>query len=69
MNDKQKLRKKKARQQRIKTKLARRRKAKHYEDKRQKELWEINRTSEKEINKMLGTTYRKPKEISENTQD
>ena len=66
MNDKQRLRKKKARQQRIKTKLARRRKAKHYEDKRKKELWEINRTSEKE---MLGATYRKPKEISENTQD
>ena len=69
MNNKQKLRKQKARKQRVKTKLARRRKAKHHEDKRQKELWEINRASEKEINKMLGATYRKTKEISENTQD
>ena len=69
MNNKQKLRKQKARKQRVKTKLARRRKAKHYEDKREKEMWKINGLSEKERNKILGTTYRKPKEISENTQD
>ena len=69
MNNKQKLRKQKARKQIVKTKLARRRKAKHYEDKREKEMWKINRLSEKERNKILGTTYRKPKEISENTQD
>ena len=51
------------------TERPRRRKAKRAEDKRQKELWLINRMAEKERNKILGTTYRKPKEISENTED
>jgi hypothetical protein len=69
MNNKQKLRKQKARKKKVKAKLARRRKAKKAEDKRQKELWLINRMAEKERNKILGTTYRKPKEISENIED
>ena len=69
MNNKQKLRKQKARKKKVKAKLARRRKAKKAEDKRQKEFWLINRMAEKERNKILGTTYRKPKENLENTQD
>ena len=69
MNNKQKQRKAKKRQQRVKDKLARRKKAKFFADKQKKEIWLIDRQSEKERNKLLRTTVRKPKENSEIIQE
>ena len=69
MNNKQKQRKAKKRQQRVKAKLARRKKAKFFADQQKKEIWLIDRQSEKERNKLLRTTVRKPKENSEIIQE
>ena len=66
MNNKQKDRKKKARLAQSKKRVLAKRKTIREEEKRKKEIWLINRDSEKEINRMMGTTYRKPKENSEN---
>jgi len=65
MKNKQKDRKKKARLAQSKKRVLAKRKSIRTEEKRKKELWLINRDSEKEINRMVGATYRKPKEISE----
>jgi len=69
MKNKQKQRKAKQREQRVKAKMARRKKAKFFADKEKRERWAIDREFEKERNKMLRTTVRKPKEISENTEE
>tara|TARA_R110000787_G_scaffold125238_2_gene236365 strand:+ start:1065 stop:1268 length:204 start_codon:yes stop_codon:yes gene_type:complete len=66
MNNKQKDRKKKARLAQSKKRVLAKRKSIREEEKQKKEIWLINRGSEKEINRMMGTTYRKPKENSEN---
>jgi hypothetical protein len=66
MNNKQKDRKKKARLAQSKKRVLAKRKSIREEEKQKKEIWLINRDSEKEINRMMGTTYRKPKENSEN---
>jgi hypothetical protein len=67
MKNKQKDRKKKARLAQSKKRVLAKRKSIRAEEKRKKEIWVINRDSEKEINRMVGATYRKPKENSENT--
>ncbi len=67
MKNKQKARKKKARLAQSKKRVLAKRKWLRAEEKRKKEIWLINRDSEKEINRMMRTTYRKPKENSENT--
>ena len=69
MKNKQKQRKAKKRQERVKAKLARRKKAKFLADKEKRERWMIDREFEKERNKMLRTTVRKPKENSEIVQE
>ena len=69
MKNKQKQRKAKKRQDRVKAKLARRKKAKFFADKEKRERWMIDREFEKERNKMLRTTVRKPKENSEIVQE
>jgi hypothetical protein len=69
MKYKQKQRKAKKRAQKVQAKLARRRKAKFFADKDERERRMIDREFEKERNKMLKTTVRKPKEISENTEE
>lgn len=69
MKNKQKQRKAKKRQERVKAKLARRKKAKFFADKEKRERWMIDREFEKERNKMLRTTVRKPKENSEIIQE
>ena len=66
MNNKQKDRKKKARLAQSKKRVLAKRKSIREEEKQKKEIWLINRDSEKEINRMMKTTYRKPKENSEN---
>jgi hypothetical protein len=66
MNNKRKDRKKKARLAQSKKRVLAKRKSIREEEKQKKEIWLINRDSEKEINRMMGTTYRKPKENSEN---
>jgi hypothetical protein len=66
MKNKQKDRKKKARLAQSKKRVLAKRKSIREEEKQKKEIWLINRDSEKEINRMMGTTYRKPKENSEN---
>jgi|TARA_R110000796_G_scaffold80396_3_gene178062 hypothetical protein len=66
MKNKQKDRKKKARLAQSKKRVLAKRKSIREEEKHKKEIWLINRDSEKEINRMMGTTYRKPKENSEN---
>ena len=66
MNNKQKARKKKARLAQSKKRVLAKRKSIRAEEKRKKEIWLINRDSEKEINRMMRTTYRKPKENPEN---
>jgi hypothetical protein len=65
MKNKQKTKKKKARLAQSKKRVLAKRKSIRAEEKRKKELWLINRDSEKEINRMVGATYRKPKEIPE----
>ena len=67
MKNKQKARKKKARLAQSKKRVLAKRKSIRAEEKRKKEIWLINRDSEKEINRMMRTTYRKPKENPENT--
>lgn len=69
MKNKQKQRKAKKRQERVKSKLARRKKAKFFADKEKRERWMIDREFEKERNKILRTTVRKPKENSEIVQE
>ncbi|MDC1324958.1 hypothetical protein N8257_00435 [Ulvibacter sp.] len=69
MKYKQKQRKAKKREQKVRAKLSRRKKAKFFADKEKRERWMIDREFEKERNKMLRTTVRKPKEISENTEE
>jgi hypothetical protein len=66
MKNKQKARKKKARLAQSKKRVLAKRKSIRAEEKRKKEIWLINRDSEKEINRMMRTTYRKPKENPEN---
>ena len=67
MKNKQKARKKKARLAQSKKRVLAKRASIRAEEKRKKEIWIINRDSEKEINRMMGTTYKKPKENPENT--
>ena len=67
MKNKQKARKKKARLAQSKKRVLAKRTSIRAEEKRKKEIWIINRDSEKEINRMMGTTYKKPKENPENT--
>jgi hypothetical protein len=69
MNNKQRARKKKQRAEKAKKRVLARRKNLRQEAKNEREIWLIKRNSEKEINRLTGTTYRKPKEISENTED
>ena len=69
MRDKKKIRKLKARQKRVKAKILRRREANRKDVKEKKEVWKIKRQGEKLSNRLTGATYRKPKEISENTED
>ena len=67
MKNKQKARKKKARLAQSKKRVLAKRASIRAEAKRKKEIWIINRDSEKEINRMMRTTYKKPKENPENT--
>tara|TARA_R110002167_G_scaffold44825_1_gene134799 strand:+ start:2947 stop:3150 length:204 start_codon:yes stop_codon:yes gene_type:complete len=66
MKNKRKDRKKKARLAQSKKRVLAKRKSIREEEKQKKEIWRIHRDSEKEINRMVGATYRKPKEVSEN---
>tara|TARA_Y100000593_G_scaffold91618_1_gene180979 strand:+ start:3696 stop:3905 length:210 start_codon:yes stop_codon:yes gene_type:complete len=69
MKNKQKKRKAKKRKDKVKIKLARRKKAKFFADKEKRERWAIDREFEKERNKLLKTTVRKPKENLEITEE
>ena len=69
MNTKQRERKKKQRAAKAKKRVLARRKHLRQEAKNEREIWLIKRNGEKEINRLTGATYRKPKENLENTQD
>tara|TARA_Y100000994_G_scaffold170489_1_gene140453 strand:+ start:32 stop:241 length:210 start_codon:yes stop_codon:yes gene_type:complete len=64
-----KLRKQRKRKKRVKNKILAIRKHSREEAKEKREIWKIKREGEKQMNRLSGATYRKPKEISENTQD
>jgi|TARA_B100000902_G_C26820543_1_gene673728 hypothetical protein len=69
MSDKKNIRKLKARKKRVKAKILKRRQAHRKDVKDKKEIWKIKRQGEKLSNRLTGATYRKPKEISENTEE
>ena len=69
MNNKQRARKKKQRAAKAKKRVLARRKHLRQEAKNEREIWLIDRQSEKERNKLLRTTVRKPKENSEIIQE
>tara|TARA_B100000131_G_C17636516_1_gene418237 strand:- start:28 stop:237 length:210 start_codon:yes stop_codon:yes gene_type:complete len=64
-----KLRKQRERKKRVKRKILAIRKHSREEAKEKREIWKIKREGEKQMNRLSGATYRKPKEIPENTQD
>tara|TARA_B100000700_G_scaffold60336_1_gene65972 strand:- start:243 stop:452 length:210 start_codon:yes stop_codon:yes gene_type:complete len=64
-----KLRKQRDRKKRVKKKILAIRKHSREEAKEKREIWKIKREGEKQMNRLSGATYRKPKEISENTED
>ena len=69
MTKNKKLRKQRERKKRVKRKILAIRKHSREEAKEKREIWKIKREGEKQMNRLSGATYRKPKEISENTED
>ncbi len=69
MTKNKKLRKQRDRKKRVKKKILAIRKHSREEAKEKREIWKIKREGEKQMNRLSGATYRKPKEISENTED
>ena len=69
MTNNKKLRKQRDRKKRVKKKILAIRKHSREEAKEKREIWKIKREGEKQMNRLSGATYRKPKEISENTED
>jgi|TARA_B100001778_G_scaffold334848_1_gene348306 hypothetical protein len=69
VSNNKKLRKQRKRKKRVKNKILAVRKHFREEAKEKREIWKIKRQGEKQMNRLIGATYRKPKEISENTQD
>ena len=69
MTKNKKLRKQRDRKKGVKKKILAIRKHSREEAKEKREIWKIKREGEKQMNRLSGATYRKPKEISENTED